>query len=59
VVLSQSLTHSRDVNTRFSGLTKTELDGAVMELTAVRAAACMWIGPETIIAGHGCVGGWS
>ncbi|WWC68355.1 uncharacterized protein I206_102280 [Kwoniella pini CBS 10737] len=42
-----------DVNTRFSGLTNDDLDKAIMDLPAVRAAACMFIGPDTIIVGHG------
>ncbi|WWC88171.1 uncharacterized protein L201_003076 [Kwoniella dendrophila CBS 6074] len=42
-----------DVNTRFSGITMDQLDNAIMDLSAVRAAACMFIGPETIIVGHG------
>ncbi|WVQ85724.1 hypothetical protein IAT38_007890 [Cryptococcus sp. DSM 104549] len=42
-----------DVNTRFSGLTRAQLEGAVMDLPAVRAAACMFIGPKTMIVGHG------
>jgi hypothetical protein len=43
----------RDLNTRFSGIIKDDLAKAVMELPAVRAAVCMFIGPETIIVGHG------
>ncbi|WVW80449.1 hypothetical protein I302_102431 [Kwoniella bestiolae CBS 10118] len=42
-----------DVNTRFSGITPDQLQTAVMDLPAVRAAACMFIGTETIIVGHG------
>ncbi|OCF31871.1 RNA exonuclease 1 [Kwoniella heveanensis CBS 569] len=42
-----------DVNTRFSGISPGDLDKAVMDLPAVRTAACMFIGPETIIVGHG------
>ncbi|WWD05426.1 hypothetical protein V865_003503 [Kwoniella europaea PYCC6329] len=42
-----------DVNTRFSGITSDQLKTAVMDLPAVRAAACMFIGPDTIIVGHG------
>lgn len=42
-----------DLNTRFSGITAEDLAGAIMDIRAVRAAACMFIGPETIIAGHG------
>ncbi|WVQ96989.1 hypothetical protein IAU59_004098 [Kwoniella sp. CBS 9459] len=42
-----------DVNTRFSGITSGQLDEAVMDLPAVRNAACMFIGPDTIIVGHG------
>ncbi|WWC60601.1 uncharacterized protein I303_103175 [Kwoniella dejecticola CBS 10117] len=42
-----------DVNTRFSGVTSDQLDTAIMDLPAVRAAACMFIGPDTIIVGHG------
>nr|XP_019000061.1 uncharacterized protein I203_07218 [Kwoniella mangroviensis CBS 8507]OCF63522.1 hypothetical protein I203_07218 [Kwoniella mangroviensis CBS 8507] len=42
-----------DVNTRFSGITPDQLKTAVMDLPAVRAAACMFIGPDTITVGHG------
>lgn len=44
-----------DVNTRFSGVHLGELDSAMMDLVAVRAAACAFIGPDTIIVGHGYV----
>ena len=43
----------RDYNTRFSGITSDTLSSALMDLPAVRSAACMFIGPETIIVGHG------
>ncbi|ODO12042.1 hypothetical protein I350_00826 [Cryptococcus amylolentus CBS 6273] len=43
----------RDVNTRFSGISPGQLDSALMDLPAVRSAACMFIGPETVIVGHG------
>ncbi|WVQ71267.1 hypothetical protein IAR50_000793 [Cryptococcus sp. DSM 104548] len=42
-----------DINTRFSGITPGQLDNALMDLRAVRSAACMFIGPETVIVGHG------
>ncbi|CAD6584729.1 MAG: RNA exonuclease 3 [Tremellales sp. Tagirdzhanova-0007] len=42
-----------DLNTRFSGIRPGELDSAVMDLEAVRAAACAFIGHNTIIVGHG------
>ncbi|KAK4683784.1 RNA exonuclease, partial [Tremellales sp. Uapishka_1] len=42
-----------DVNTRFSGITLPQLDDAVMDLDAVRSAACAFIGPHTIMVGHG------
>lgn len=43
----------RDINTRFSGISPGQLDNAIMDLDGVRAAVCMFIGPETIIVGHG------
>lgn len=43
----------RDMNTRFSGIQAGDLESAVLDLDAVRRAACMFIGPETIIVGHG------
>ncbi|TYJ53741.1 hypothetical protein B9479_005649 [Cryptococcus floricola] len=42
-----------DYNTTFSGITKSNLDGATMDLEGARAAVCKFIGPETIIVGHG------
>ncbi|WVO13069.1 hypothetical protein L204_100679 [Cryptococcus depauperatus] len=42
-----------DLNTRFSGITPEDLGNALMDLPAARASACMFIGPETIIVGHG------
>jgi RNA exonuclease 1 len=42
-----------DLNTRFSGIKPGDLDAAIMDLAAVREAACMFIGPDTIIVGHG------
>ncbi|KIS01699.1 RNA exonuclease 1 [Cryptococcus deuterogattii 2001/935-1] len=42
-----------DINTRFSGISPGQLDNAIMDLDGVRAAVCMFIGPETIIVGHG------
>jgi RNA exonuclease 1 len=47
------LTGSSDTNFRFSGLVEKDLDTAVMNLDAVRKAVCMFVGPETIIVGHG------
>jgi RNA exonuclease 1 len=43
----------RDLNSRFSGVNPGDLDKALMDLEAVREAACMFIGPDTIIVGHG------
>lgn len=43
----------RDCNTRFSGVVEKDLDSAAMDLGAVRKAACSFIGPKTIIVGHG------
>ena len=51
--LSKELAHPSDVNTRFSGVKEEDLDKALMDLEAVRAASCMFIGPDTIIVGHG------
>lgn len=45
----------RDVNTRFSGITLEQLDKAVMDIQAVRSAALMFIGPDTVLVGHGSV----
>jgi len=45
----------RDLNSRFSGITKEDLDNAVMDLPQVRAAVCSFIGPDTFIVGHGYV----
>ncbi|ORX34146.1 hypothetical protein BD324DRAFT_664472 [Kockovaella imperatae] len=42
-----------DINTRFSGLHPGELDDAVMDLEAVRSAVCVFVGPESVIVGHG------
>ncbi|ORY24702.1 exonuclease [Naematelia encephala] len=42
-----------DINTRFSGIKVGDLDKAIMDLNSVRAAASLFIGPETIIVGHG------
>ncbi|KAK8865616.1 hypothetical protein IAR55_000760 [Kwoniella newhampshirensis] len=42
-----------DLNSRFSGIYPGQLESAVMDLNAVRAAACMFIGPQTILVGHG------
>lgn len=44
-----------DANTRFSGVTTTQLKDAVMDIHAVRAAALMFIGPDTVLVGHGLV----
>lgn len=45
----------RDVNARFSGINQDQLDSAVMDIQAVRAASLMFIGPDTILVGHGYV----
>ena len=45
----------RDVNARFSGINQDQLDSAVMDIRAVRAASLMFIGPDTILVGHGYV----
>ncbi|WWD18207.1 hypothetical protein CI109_102657 [Kwoniella shandongensis] len=42
-----------DLNSRFSGIYPGQLEAAVMDINAVRAAACMFIGPQTILVGHG------
>lgn len=44
-----------DYNTRFSGVRAADLENAVMDINDVRAAACSFIGPDTVIVGHGCV----
>lgn len=46
---------TRDVNARFSGINQHQLDSAVMDIQAVRAASLMFIGPDTILVGHGYV----
>lgn len=46
-------TCDRDVNTRFSGLNEEDVTNAVLDLDGVRRAVCMFVGPETIIVGHG------
>jgi RNA exonuclease 1 len=43
----------RDTNFRFSGLTESDLTEAVLDFDAVRRAVCMFVGPNTIIVGHG------
>ena len=43
----------RDVNARFSGISLEQLDKAVMTIQAVRSAALMFIGPDTVLVGHG------
>jgi len=45
----------RDVNARFSGISQEQLDKAVMDINAVRAACLMFIGPDTVLVGHGYV----
>lgn len=50
--LDAMLTFS-DVNARFSGISLEQLDTAVMEIQAVRSAALMFIGPDTVLVGHG------
>lgn len=45
--------NNRDVNARFSGISQDQLDKAVMDIKAVRAAALMFIGRDTILVGHG------
>lgn len=47
------LTVSSDYNTRFSGITASDVETAAMDLKAVRTAACAFIGPDTIVVGHG------
>jgi RNA exonuclease 1 len=47
-----SLTTS-DMNTRFSGITQADLDSAVMDLPQAREAVCAFIGPNTVLVGHG------
>ncbi|GMK55225.1 hypothetical protein CspeluHIS016_0202810 [Cutaneotrichosporon spelunceum] len=42
-----------DCNTRFSGVVEKDLESAAMDLDAVRKAACSFIGPQTIVVGHG------
>jgi len=44
---------SRDVNARFSGISQDQLDKAVMDIKGVRAACLMFIGPDTVLVGHG------
>jgi len=45
----------RDVNARFSGISQDQLDKAVMDIKGVRAACLMFIGPNTVLVGHGLV----
>jgi hypothetical protein len=45
----------RDVNARFSGISQDQLDKAVMDINGVRAACLMFIGPDTVLVGHGFV----
>lgn len=47
------LTKNSDVNARFSGISLDQLDKAVMDIKAVRAAALMFIGQDTVLVGHG------
>ncbi|BEI85511.1 hypothetical protein CcaverHIS002_0509120 [Cutaneotrichosporon cavernicola] len=42
-----------DCNTRFSGVVEQDLESATMDLNAVRKAVCSFIGPKTIVVGHG------
>ncbi|WOO85734.1 Exonuclease GOR [Vanrija pseudolonga] len=42
-----------DLNSRFSGITAEDMLSAVMDLNEVRAAGCAFIGPDTVIVGHG------
>ncbi|KAL7423563.1 RNA exonuclease 3 [Cryptotrichosporon argae] len=42
-----------DVNTRFSGLTLADLARAVLDLPAARAAVGGFVGPSTVVVGHG------
>ncbi|KLT45408.1 ribonuclease H-like protein [Cutaneotrichosporon oleaginosum] len=42
-----------DCNTRFSGVVKEDLERAAMDLEAVRKAVCSFVGPKTIVVGHG------
>jgi hypothetical protein len=46
---------NRDVNARFSGISQDQLDKAVMNINGVRAACLMFIGPDTVLVGHGYV----
>lgn len=45
----------RDVNARFSGISQDQVDKAVMDINGVRAASLMFIGPDTVLVGHGYV----
>jgi hypothetical protein len=45
----------RDVNARFSGISQDQLDKAVMDINGVRAACLMFIGPDTVLVGHGYI----
>ncbi|KAL1405196.1 RNA exonuclease 3 [Vanrija albida] len=42
-----------DLNSRFSGISAEDMQAAVMGLDEVRAASCSFIGPDTVIVGHG------
>lgn len=44
-----------DVNARFSGISQDQLDKAVMDIQGVREACLMFIGPDTVLVGHGYV----
>jgi hypothetical protein len=45
--------NNSDLNTRYSGIEPGQLEEAAMDLEGVRATASMFIGPDTIVVGHG------
>ncbi len=44
---------ARDLNTKFSGLRMSDLDSAALDIRGLRRALCSFIGPKTVIIGHG------